>query len=66
MSTADFRTMSPDQLEEKLLDLKKESFNLRFQLSGGQLENTARVRTVKRDIARIKTILGEQRRIAAS
>ena len=48
--------MTPDQLSEQLASLKKEQFNLRFQRATGQLENTARVRAVRRDIARIKTV----------
>jgi large subunit ribosomal protein L29 len=48
--------MTPDQLGEELIKLKKEQFNLRFQAASGQLENTARVRQIRRDIARIKTI----------
>ena len=64
MSVADFRAMSTDELGIKLLELKKESFNLRFQGASGQLENTARVRVVRRNIARIKTLLGEAQRAA--
>jgi large subunit ribosomal protein L29 len=56
--------MTPDQLSDELMKLKKEQFNLRFQRATNQLENTARVREVRRDIARIKTILGERRRAA--
>ena len=62
----DLRTKSKDQLKEQLLDLRKESFNLRFQKASNQLENTARMRQVRRDIARIKTVLGDQARQAAS
>jgi len=62
----DVRTRSEDQLKEQLLALRKESFNLRFQAASGQLENTARRRQVRRDIARIKTILGERSRTAAA
>jgi large subunit ribosomal protein L29 len=51
----DFKGMSIDQLDDQLAKLKKEQFNLRFQRASGQLENTARIRTVRRDIARIKT-----------
>jgi large subunit ribosomal protein L29 len=65
MKVADIRTKSEDQLGEELAGLSKEVFNLRFQAASGQLENTARVRQVKRDIARIKTILGERRRAKA-
>ena len=56
----DFRGMSPDQLTDKLVELKKEQFNLRFQKATGQLEKTARIRTVRRSIARINTILSEK------
>lgn len=62
---SDFRSKSPDQLKEELLQLKKEQFNLRFQVATGQLEKTARIRTVRRDIARVKTILREQARADA-
>jgi len=55
----DFRTKSPDELSTRLLELKKEAFNLRFQRASGQLENTNRVRQVRRSIARIKTILNK-------
>ncbi len=51
---------SADELKDELLGLRKESFNLRFQRASGQLENTARVRQVRRDIARIKTVLKKQ------
>lgn len=57
MKAEELRGKTPDQLKEQLLDLKKEQFNLRFQKASGQLENTARVREVRRDIARIKTVL---------
>jgi large subunit ribosomal protein L29 len=57
MKAGDLRARSEDQLREQLVQLKKEQFNLRFQKATGQLENTARVREVRRDIARIKTIL---------
>ena len=53
-------------LKDQLLDLRKEAFNLRFQQASGALENTARVKTVRRDIARIKTILGERGTTAAA
>jgi large subunit ribosomal protein L29 len=56
MKASDVRAMTPDQLNDELLRLKKEQFNLRFQKATGQLENTARVRQVRRDIARLKTI----------
>ncbi|MGH6837098.1 MAG: 50S ribosomal protein L29 [Methylocella sp.] len=57
---SDLRVMSKDQLEQEFLNLKKEQFNLRFQRATGQLENTARVRVVRRDIARIKTFAAQQ------
>lgn len=57
----ELRAQTPDQLEDRLLNLKKEQFNLRFQKASGQLENTARVRQVRREIATIKTILGAAR-----
>ncbi len=65
MKATDVRLMTPDQLDDKLAELKKERFNLRFQKSTGQLENTARVRIVRRDIARIETIAREKRAHAA-
>jgi large subunit ribosomal protein L29 len=61
MKVGDARGMTLDQLEEEVLKLKKESFNLRFQRATGQLENTARVRQVRRDIARMKTIAAQKR-----
>jgi large subunit ribosomal protein L29 len=64
MKAADLRTKSDDQLQDQLLQLKKEQFNLRFQKATGQLESTARVRQVRRDIARIMTMLGERSRAA--
>lgn len=60
MKAVDVRAMSADQLNEEILKLKKEQFNLRFQGATGQLENTARVRKLRRDIARIKTIQREK------
>ena len=60
MKPEDIRAKSADELNDQLLQLKKEQFNLRFQRASGQLENTARVRAVRRDIARIKTVLGER------
>jgi large subunit ribosomal protein L29 len=62
MKAADVRTKTDDELADQLELLGKEIFNLRFQRANGQLENTARVRQVRRDIARIKTIDGERRR----
>jgi large subunit ribosomal protein L29 len=61
MKADDARAMSPDQLSDELVKLKKEQFNLRFQRATGQLENTGRVREVRRDIARIKTIAAQKR-----
>ncbi len=61
----DFRAKTEDELTEALATLKKEQFNLRFQRASGQLESTSRVQVVRRDIARIKTILGERVRAAA-
>ncbi|HEX3521832.1 MAG TPA: 50S ribosomal protein L29 [Stellaceae bacterium] len=62
MKAADARAKTDDELTGELDVLGKEIFNLRFQRANGQLENTARVRQVRRDIARIKTLLGERRR----
>ncbi|TAN78023.1 MAG: 50S ribosomal protein L29 [Magnetospirillum sp.] len=62
---ADLRQKTPDQLKERVLELKKEQFNLRFQRASGQLENTARVRAVRREIATIKTLLGERAKSAS-
>jgi large subunit ribosomal protein L29 len=61
MKVADIRAMSSDQMEDAILNLKKERFNLRFQRATGQLEKTSRLREARRDIARIKTIAAEQR-----
>ena len=61
MKADDVRVMTPDQLSDELLKLKKEQFNLRIQRATGQLENTGRVRIVRRDIARIKTIAAQKR-----
>jgi large subunit ribosomal protein L29 len=66
MKAEDIRAKTEDELKDQLLSLKKEQFNLRFQKASGQLENTARVREVRRDIARIKTILTERRGSAAA
>lgn len=65
MNAAELRDKTPDQLRDELASLKKEAFNLRFQAATGQLENTARMRIVKRDAARVKTILNEKARAAA-
>jgi large subunit ribosomal protein L29 len=56
MKAGDVRVMTVDQIDDEVMKLKKEQFNLRFQRATGQLENTARVRQVRRDIARLKTI----------
>jgi large subunit ribosomal protein L29 len=65
MKAEDMRTKSADELKESLIGLRKEQFNLRFQQASGQLENTARVRQVRRDIARIKTILRDKQQAAS-
>ncbi len=59
---ADLRAKGADNLPQMLLDLRKEQFNLRFQRATGQLEGVGRVREVRRDIARVKTIMGQQKR----
>jgi large subunit ribosomal protein L29 len=64
MKASDLRARSQDELTDQVDTLGKEIFNLRFQRASGQLENTARVRQVRREIARIKTILGERQRRA--
>jgi large subunit ribosomal protein L29 len=61
MKAADVRAMTLDQLDDEVLKLKKEQFNLRFQRATGQLENTSRVRVIRRDIARVKTIAAQKR-----
>ena len=61
MKAEDLRTKSDDELKDSLLQLKKEQFNLRFQAASGQLENTAQARRVRRDIARIKTVMTARR-----
>ena len=65
MKAQDLRDKTPDQLREELASLKKEAFNLRFQQATGQLESKARMRTVKRDVARVNTILNEKAAEAA-
>ena len=65
MKAKDVKLMTPDQLKDKVLELKKEQFNLRFQRATGQLENVSRVRVVRRDIARAKS-LASQKRLAAA
>jgi large subunit ribosomal protein L29 len=64
-AASDLRALSPDQLTDELGKLKKEQFNLRFQKATGQLEKTARVRVVRRTIAKINTVLGEKNRTKA-
>jgi large subunit ribosomal protein L29 len=59
MKASDLRVKTPDDLKAELLSLKKESFNLRFQKAGGQLESPARIRQVRREIARIQTVLNQ-------
>ena len=66
MSAKELRDKTPDQLREELVNLKKEAFNLRFQQATGQMESTARMRGVRRDVARVKTILNEKARGAAA
>ncbi|MGB3624979.1 MAG: 50S ribosomal protein L29 [Henriciella sp.] len=65
MKIADMRSKSEDQLKDQLVQLKKEQFNLRFQQATGQLEKTARMKEVRRDIARVKTLLREQAKAEA-
>jgi large subunit ribosomal protein L29 len=65
MNAQDLRDKTPDQLRDQLVQLKKEAFNLRFQQATGQLENTARMRQVRRDVARVNTILS-QKAVAAA
>ncbi len=66
MDANELRGKSPDQLREELANLKKESFNLRFQAATNQLENTSRVKAVRRDAARVKTILNQKAAEAAA
>jgi large subunit ribosomal protein L29 len=66
MKAADLRDRTPDQLRDQLASLKKEAFNLRFQKATGQLENTSRMQAVRRDAARVKTILNQKAAAAAS
>ncbi len=65
MKAADLRDKTPDQLRDQLASLKKEAFNLRFQQATGQLESTARMQTVRRDVARVKTVLNQKAAAAA-
>ena len=64
MKAQDIKQMTDDQLQEKLIELKKEQFNLRFQSATGQVENTARIRQVRRGVAQIKTVQNERSRQA--
>lgn len=66
MNANELRDKTPDQLRDDLVNLKKEAFNLRFQQATGQMENTSRVRQVRRDVARVKTILNEKAAAAAN
>ena len=65
MKAEDLRTKSEDELKDQIVELRKEAFNLRFQKASGQLENTARVRQVRRDIARTKTVLNARKPTAS-
>ncbi|MEM9968736.1 MAG: 50S ribosomal protein L29 [Pseudomonadota bacterium] len=65
MNAQELRDKTPDQLRDELVTLKKEAFNLRFQQATGQLENPARLRSVKRDVARVHTILNEKAKSGA-
>jgi large subunit ribosomal protein L29 len=60
MKAKDIRVMTKDQVKDEILKLKKEQFNLRFQRATGQVENTARIRQIRRDIARLKTVQSQQ------
>jgi large subunit ribosomal protein L29 len=66
MNATELKGKTPDQLRDALVSLKKEAFNLRFQQATGQLENTARMRLVKRDVARVKTVLSQKAAEAAA
>ncbi|GHG27267.1 50S ribosomal protein L29 [Paracoccus aerius] len=66
MKAQDLTSKTPDQLKDQLVALKKEAFNLRFQQATGQLESTARMRAVRRDVARVKTILNQKAAEAAA
>lgn len=66
MNAQELRDKTPDQLRDDLVQLKKEAFNLRFQAAAGSLENPARMREVRRNVARVKTILNEKAAAAAS
>jgi len=66
MKAEDMTKKTPEQLREQLVALKKEAFNLRFQAATGQLENTARIKAVRRDAARVKTVLNQKAAQAAA
>lgn len=66
MNAKELRTKTPDELRDQLAALKKEAFNLRFQQATGQMENTARMRSVRRDVARVATVLNEKAAAAAA
>ena len=66
MKADELKTKTPDQLRDSLIALKKEAFNLRFQQATGQLENPSRMRAVRRDVARIKTVLNQKAAAAAA
>ena len=66
MKIEDLRTKTDDELADELLNAKKEAFNLRFQKANGQVEQTHQMRELRRDVARIKTLLGERRQVAKS
>ena len=66
VKAADVRARTEDQLRQSLLDLRREQFNLRFQRATGQSEGVARVRAVRREIARVKTIMGEKQRLSSA
>ena len=65
-TASDLRAKTPDELDDLLIALRREQFNLRFQRATGQQEGTARIRIVRREIARVKTIVAEKRRAAAT
>ena len=65
MNASELRDKTPDQLRDELINLKKEQFNLRFQAATGQIENPARMKAVRRDVARVKTVLTEKAAQAA-
>jgi len=66
MNAQELNAKTPDQLKDELANLKKEAFNLRFQQATGQIENTARMRAVRRDVARVKTVLNQKAASAAA